>query len=294
MAIEPGALPEGVLRAYLDRLGIEAAPPSFEALRLLHRRQVERIPYETLWIHAGEVWNVDPQQSATRIALDGRGGYCYHLNGAFAEVLASLGYLVRRHVGSVYANGMADADALGNHAVLTVDGLPTEDNPSGLWYVDVGLGDALYEPLPLAPGSHRQEPFGLTLERHDASADEWQLIHDPAGGFVRMQWNTAAVTMDVFGDKHRWLSTSPDSGFVRVAMAERRDAAGVDVIRGLVLTRVGAGAGPPEVLTRRPDWFAALADVFDLTFDASEPEVRDVLWTRVLASHRAWEADART
>src|SRR6185437_6116976 len=35
--------------AYLARLGLEAEPPSVEALRWLHRRQVERVPYETMW-----------------------------------------------------------------------------------------------------------------------------------------------------------------------------------------------------------------------------------------------------
>jgi N-hydroxyarylamine O-acetyltransferase len=96
--------------------------------------------------------------------------------------------------------------------------------------------------------------------------------------------------MDVFTERHHWLSTSPDSGFVRVAMAERRDATGVDVIRGLVLTRIGVGARTHEPLTKRADWFDALAEVFDLRFDASTPEAVDRLWERVLAGHRAWEA----
>jgi hypothetical protein len=51
---------------------------------------------------------------------------------------------------------MTDADSVGNHVVLTVSDLPTDENPSGCWYVDAGLGDALYEPLPLAPGTYRQ------------------------------------------------------------------------------------------------------------------------------------------
>jgi N-hydroxyarylamine O-acetyltransferase len=148
----------------------------------------------------------------------------------------------------------------------------------------------LHEPLPLAAGAYQQEPFRLILDARPGRVDEWHLTHDPAGGFASMSWNTADVTMDVFTERHRWLSTSPDSGFVRVAMAERRDAAGVDVIRGLVLTRIGVGARSDEALTTREDWFAALADVFDLRFDASTPEAVDHLWERVVAGHRAWEA----
>jgi arylamine N-acetyltransferase len=285
-----GPLDPDLQLAYLDRLGVGAEPPSFEALRELHRRQVERVPYETLWIHAGEAWDIDPRGSVVRIVLDGRGGYCYHLNGAFAELLSSLGYAVTRHVGSVHAPGMVDADSVANHVVLMVRDLPTNENPSGVWYVDAGLGDALHEPLPLTAGTYQQEPFRLILDAPSGRFDEWHLTHDPAGGFASMRWETAEVMMDVFTERHDWLSTSPDSGFVRVAMAERRDATGVDVIRGLVLTRIGVGARTHEPLTKRADWFDALAEVFDLRFDASTPEAVDRLWERVLAGHRAWEA----
>jgi len=278
-----------LLSAYLDRLGVDAAAPSLEALRELHRRQVESIPYETLWIHSGELWSVDPHDSVRRIALDGRGGYCYHLNGALAEVLCALGYAVDRHVGSVRAAGMPEAESVGNHVVLTVRELPTDDNPDGIWYVDAGLGDAMHEPLPLRAGTYPQGPFQLTLQQPPDLPAHWRLVHDPVGGFDTMTWSLAPVTMDVFDERHAWLSTSPTSGFVRVAMAERRYANHVDVIRGLVRTQVGGGASE-LTYTRRDDWFSVLADEFGLRFDASPPEAVDHLWERVQASHRQWEA----
>ena len=39
-----------------------------------------------LWIWLGEKATVDPDESVRRI-LRGRGGYCYHLNGAFSALL---------------------------------------------------------------------------------------------------------------------------------------------------------------------------------------------------------------
>ena len=53
---------------------------------------------------------------------------------------------------------------LTNHLVLTVADLPTNENPSGVWYVDAGLGDALHEALPLVAGEYEQGPFHLRLE----------------------------------------------------------------------------------------------------------------------------------
>jgi N-hydroxyarylamine O-acetyltransferase len=279
--------------AYLRRLGVDVEPPSFEALQELHRRQVERVPYETMWIHAGETWGIDPLDSVARIALHGRGGYCYHLNGALGELLQSLGYAVRGHVGGVHGPGGPDEESAGNHLVLTVSGLPTSENPSGNWYVDAGLGDALHEALPLTSGAYVQEPFHLVLEAPAGSLGDWHLTHDPTGGFTGMGWKTIDAELNDFAAKHQWLSTSPDSGFVKVAMAERRDATGVDVIRGLVLTRIGSGGGSGEPLTKRDEWFAALADVFDLRFDSRTPELLDRLWNRALTGHRAWEAAGR-
>lgn len=279
--------------AYLHRLGLEPEPPSVEALQRLHRRQVERIPYETMWLHAGELWGIDPVDSVSRIALQGRGGYCYHLNGAFAELLRSLGYRVARHVGGVHGPDGPNAESAGNHVVLTVSGLPSDENPTGTWYLDAGLGDALYEALPLATGTYEQAPFRLGLKETGIGTGEWHLAHDPAGGFVGMSWTTAEAEMAEFTAKHAWLSTSPDSAFTLVAMAEHRDATGVDVIRGLLLTRIGDAAAGSEPLTDRKDWFGALADLFDLRFEASPPEALDYLWEGVLTKHRAWEAAGR-
>ena len=84
-----------------------------------------------------------------RVAVQHRGGYCFHLNGAFSELLRSLGYDVVRHVGGVHGPEGATGEEMANHLVLTVRNLPNDANPDGTWYVDVGLGDALHEPLPL-------------------------------------------------------------------------------------------------------------------------------------------------
>jgi N-hydroxyarylamine O-acetyltransferase len=293
MWTSPIPLDVDVQAAYLRRLGLEAEPPSVEALQQLHRRHAERVPYETMWIHAGEAWGIDPLDSATRIALQGRGGYCYHLNGAFGALLRSLGYDVHGHVGGVHGPDGPSPDAAGNHLVLTVGALPTDDNPSGTWYLDVGLGDALHDALPLVAGAYVQEPFRLVLDEPSDRLGAWHLTHDPAGGFPGMAWTTGEAVRDDFAAKHEWLSTSPDSGFVQLAMAERRDATGVDVIRGLILTRIGTDASAGEPLTRRDEWFAALGDVFNLRFGATAPEALDRLWERVLAGHREWEAAGR-
>jgi N-hydroxyarylamine O-acetyltransferase len=279
--------------AYLARLGVDPEAPSAEALRRLHGRHAERIPYETMWIHAGERWTTDALAAAERIALHARGGYCFHLNGAFAELLEALGYQVTRHVGGVHGPAGPTDDEVGNHLVLTVSDLPDDTNPGGEWYVDVGLGDALHDPIPLVPGVTEQGPFGLELERvHDAIGD-WHLIHDPAGGFAGMRWSSGIAKPSDFTAQHEYLSTSPESGFVRIALAQTRDATGVDVMYGLILKRIGSNASVSEPMTTRSEWFDALGDLFGLRFESSTPEAIDALWARTLQRHRDWDAAGR-
>ncbi|HJU80932.1 MAG TPA: arylamine N-acetyltransferase [Acidimicrobiia bacterium] len=272
--------------AYLRRLGLEDEPPSAEALIRLHRAQVEHVPYETVWIHLGQNWGIDPVDSFRRVAHERRGGYCYHLNGAFFELLRALGYRVSRHVGGVHGPEGPTRDALTNHLVLIVEGLPTDANPDGRWYVDAGLGDALYEPLPLVAGEYQQSPmrFGLT-ETTDGVGD-WHLAHDPRGSFTGMSFRLGTVAIDTFADRHGILSTSPESGFVRVLTAQRRHASGVDLLRGLVLTRLEGETRIDRVLDQRRDWQEVITELFDLQLDV-EPPALESLWAKVVAAHEA-------
>lgn len=223
--------------AYLRRLGLDAEPPSVDALARLHRAQVERVPYETVWIHQGQRWSIDPAASVQRIAHDGRGGYCYHLNGALAQLLDALGYRVTHHLGGVHGPDGPDVGALGNHLVLVVHDLASDDNPDGRWYVDTGLGDALHGPLPLRVGGYDQTPFRFRLDETDDGVGDWHLTHDPSGSFAGMSFRAEPTGLDAFATRHEWLSTSPESGFVRVLTVQRRTPTGVDILRGRVLTR---------------------------------------------------------
>lgn len=270
------------MTAVLARLGVEPSPPSVDGLFALHRAWVERIPYETTWIALGERWDVDDGASLGRIARQGRGGYCFHLNGAFARVLDGLGYDVRRHVGGVHGPEPS-AEALTNHLVLTVD-------LGERWYVDAGLGDALWEPLPLVPGTYEQAPWTLRLEAVDDGVGDWRLHHDPRGGFAAMSFRDGPATMAEFAATNEVLSTSPESKFVKVLTAQRRTADRVEVIRGLVFEEISAGGSTTRDLTRREDWFGALGDVFGLRFDGVEPAALDGLWDRWSDKHRRWRA----
>jgi arylamine N-acetyltransferase len=275
--------------AYLDRLGLVAEAPSVEALARLHRAHVERVPYETFWIHLTEGWDIDATASMARIAAGGRGGYCYQLNGAFALLLDHLGYRVTRHVAGVHGPDGPSLETLTNHVALIVNDLPTEANRTGRWYVDTGLGDALYEPLPLVAGTYRQGPMQLVLSETTDGVGQWHFRPDPSGTLAGVSITAEPVGLDAFVARHTYNATSPESSFARTVTAQRCHATGVDAIRGCVLTRRDGGTTSTITFETCAEWLVALDEVFGLRLTAPTAAIES-LWTRVRRTHDEWLA----
>ncbi|MER5863676.1 arylamine N-acetyltransferase [Kitasatospora sp. NPDC002040] len=272
-------LTDTVVDRYLRRLGVERpGQPTVDGLFALHRAQVERVPYETLEIQLARPTTIEPADSVRRI-LDGRGGYCFHLNGAFSALLTALGYRVEWHVGGVQVDPATPAGANANHLALTVE------CEGQLWFADTGLGDGLYEPLPLREGTYRQGPFDFGLAPSAAEPGGWRFTHDPQGSFPGMDFRKETATGADFLAQHEWLSGSPDSQFAGTACVLRRDADGLDALRGCVLTRTDSTGRSSTELTAPADWFAALGDVFGLDLPEAD---RGRLWRKVYAAHLAW------
>ncbi|MDY7101517.1 MAG: arylamine N-acetyltransferase [Actinomycetota bacterium] len=277
---------------YLARLGTppDLRHPSVEGLAALHAAHVERIPYEVVDIQLGRPTTIEPADSAHRITRRHRGGYCYHLNGAFSALLRSLGYDVRWHRAGAQYHGEAPPGAVGNHLALTVRGLPSDVCPDGVWVIDAGLGDGLHHPIPLREGTYRQGPLRFTLRPSEVEPGGWRLDHDERGSFAGMDVRADEAGIGDFLDQHHHLSTSPTSGFVRTCAVQRRDGDGADMLAGCVLRRLTAAGTSSHTIETSTDWFAALADVFDLPLTDLEPTDRDRLWRRVRDAHEAWQA----
>jgi N-hydroxyarylamine O-acetyltransferase len=267
--------------------GLLTGPPSPEALATIHRAHVERVPYETLDFQLGRTVTLNVEESVRRI-LAGRGGYCFMLNSALAALLTHLGYRVRLHRGGVQGRGQEPVGANGNHLALTVHDLPTPQVPGGVWFVDAGLGDALHEPLPLVPRVYRQGPFVYRLLPSPTVPGGLRFDHDPAGSFEGMDFSLDTTTVDSFSDMHHYLSTDPESSFVRTATAQRRHADGIDVLRGCVLRRTTADDVHETVAATPGTWFSLLKDTFGLHLADLAPADRERLWTTVIGSHERW------
>ncbi|MBB4911856.1 arylamine N-acetyltransferase family protein [Actinophytocola algeriensis] len=287
------AVDESLRDAYLRRLGFGTPPPAtVETLHAVHRAQVERVPYESVWVWLGERRTIEPLDSV-RYLVSGRGGYCYHQNGALATLLGWLGFRVHWHAGGVQGHPDAKPNVDGNHLALTVSGLPSDDNPGGEWFMDVGLGDGLIEPVPLRTGTYTQGPHTYGLRPSEIAPGGWRLDADESMSLHGMDFTPGEATAADLVAEHERLQSAPDSSFVRTLVAFRRDVGGVDFLRGRVLKRLDTTGETTRELTSAPEWHTCLADVFGLPLSDVDTERKTLLWNRVTAAHEKWLAGSR-
>ncbi len=277
--------------AYLERLGVDARRGQVDAttLKAVARAHVARVPYENIDIYRGAPPGIDPLTCVERV-IGGRGGYCFHLNGALVTLLEWLEVDVTRHVSGVQGGGGREAPGPnGNHLGITVR-LPDGSR----WFVDAGLGDGPVDPLPLVFGTYEQSGFTYELRPSTFDPEGWRLEHDPRGAFIGADFAAAPARTEQFLDMHAELSTSPTSGFVRIADIMRRTAEGVDVLRGCVrLTTTSAGTDSVDV-DSESDWWEIVIDEFGLAYGDLPADERARVWSMVRSAHEAWDAAGRS
>lgn len=280
----PERLPDELADAYLSLLEVDAARGRVDeaTLRRLQVAHVGRVPYETLDMVLGRPPGIDPIASVRRI-VGGRGGYCYHLNGAFSALLDWLGVDITRHVAGVQRRGDDPPGPNGNHLGLTAR---TSDGRA--WLVDVGLGDGPAEPLPLAIGVHEQRGHRYRLARSTHAEGGWRFEHDPTGSFEGFDMGSGYAAIGDFARMHAYLST--ESGFARTVTAQRRVGDRIEILRGCIFTEATAAEIRTQEITDPAEWWSLLIDRFRLAYGDLAHDVRAALWQRVLADHETWKA----
>ncbi len=148
--------------------------------------------------------------------------------------------------------------------LVTVDGRS--------WWPDLGLGDALRDPVEVIDGEIRQGPFRYEIS--DASAQGWTFRHDPAAGsFGHVDVRPASPAPADVAASHLMLSTPPEGRFTRVLVVQRRDDTGTDVLRGIRLQRIGDQPFTRD-LTAYDDWRAALESLRVSLAGVTDDELR--------------------
>lgn len=260
------------LEAYLNRIGYHGTPKvDRDTLAALHRAHVQSIPYENLDIHLGRTLSLDEAAIYAKLVTARRGGWCYEMNGLFAWALASLGFTVTRLASTVGRQSPETED--GAHLILMVE----LDRP---YLADVGFGNGLREPIPLAVGSHLQEDRTYRLAQE---GDRWFFTNHAYGG-PGFDFTLRPYRLVDFAAYCHRLQTRPDSWFVTSTVCHRFTSHGILTLRGAALRTITAAGFTEQVIASREAYQETLRQQFDLTL--SDEEV-SILWPKVWERHLA-------
>lgn len=81
------------LSAYINRIGYSGKTHTdLATLTALMRAQLQSVPFENTEVQAGRIPSLVPEEIIAKIVTQGRGGYCYEVNGLFAMALSAIGF----------------------------------------------------------------------------------------------------------------------------------------------------------------------------------------------------------
>ncbi|WP_329250222.1 arylamine N-acetyltransferase [Actinoallomurus sp. NBC_01490] len=243
--------------AYLDRIRADRpARPDGEALRDLHVRHLRAVPFENLSIHLGEDIVLEPEALVAKVVGRRRGGFCYELGGAFATLLAALGFEAELLAARVF-----DGDRLGtpyDHLALRV----------GPWLADVGFGDHAHHPLRLDTRGDQHDPGGVFRVAETPEGD-LDVIKD---GRPEYRLETRPRALGDFEVGCWWHRTSPKSHFTRSLVCSMLTESGRVTLSGRTLIRTSGGERDERKLTDDDEVLAAYRSCFGVELDRV-PEV---------------------
>jgi N-hydroxyarylamine O-acetyltransferase len=260
------------LGAYFRRIGYDGdRAPTAEALRAVHLRHAQAIPFENLDPLLGRPVRLDPPDLERKLVHDGRGGYCYEHNLLLRHALEGMGFRVTGLAARVLWDRPHGPAPARTHMLLRVDAGDES------YVADVGFGgQTLTAPLRLVPDVEQETPH-----------EPYRLL--PVGGEFVLQSRVRGEWRPLYrfdlGEHHQadyevaswYLSHHPESPFVTGLKAARPVPGKRYALRDNVLAvHIPDGRTERQVLRTAGELRAALEGPLGLRLPGG-PEVDAVL-----------------
>jgi N-hydroxyarylamine O-acetyltransferase len=258
-----------VLERYLARIGYSGpVDRDFRTLREVHRRHLLAIAYENLDVQLQRPLTIEVEPIYEKIVLRRRGGWCFEMNGLLAWALSTIGFSLTQIAAGVMREERGE-DAFGNHLALIVH-LERD------YLADVGFGDGLLEPVPLAEDVYVQGPLEFRLQR--LTSGEWRFLNHPEGGARSFDFALTPADRALLARKCAWLQSAAESPFVLNAVCQIHTPEGLAMLRGRSLKMVTHAGVTKRTVADLDEYRRLLRQVFRL-----EIETAEAIWARILA-----------
>lgn len=264
------------LDAYLERIGADYPDRlDIHSLTKLHRAHLMGFTWEALDAFMGWPSSIEPAVAYTKMVVGRRGGWCYEMNGLFGAALTALGFRVTRLCGCVDRPKLGDI-AIGNHLTLRID----LDQP---YLAEVGVADAIMEPVPIAAGVFNQRGFEFSIEPVSGG---WMRLHNQPYGVARsVDFKQDHSDEEAMAAMQGWLMQDAGSPFTNALAVFRHTAEGYVALQNDCLRRVTATGSREE----RVSDAGHLADIFETIFQLDIPRP-EAVWERLAAVGREMAA----
>jgi N-hydroxyarylamine O-acetyltransferase len=243
--------------AYLSRIGYSGSTePSVATLRAIHRAHLFAVPFENLDISLGRKIVTDEIRILNKVVTQGRGGFCYELNGAFTALLRALGFHVTMLSARVARENGSEGPEF-DHLTLRVD----IEQP---WLADVGFGDSFLEPLRLECGIEQVDPVGkFRLVR---IGDRLRMEREDPEEFWNPQYSFSFQSrqLEDFAGMCHYHQTSPESSFTQNRICSRATPDGRITLSGMKLITTVSGQREEKVLLSEDEWLSILREQFGI------------------------------
>ena len=259
------------LQSYFARIGY-AGPvePKLACLAGIHRCHALTIPYENLDIQIEVPISHTIDAIFDKLVTRRRGGWCYEMNGLLGWALQEVGFDVLRAPGGIHRCEYGES-VWNNHLVLLV-------RLDRLYVADLGLGDGMREPLPLAPGTYRQGELDFRVEQLDDGS--WRIFNHSSGYPTDYDLRVEPADDAQLAAYASDLQTSPASVFVENLDCELMSENAISCLTGRVL-RVKTRSGTQRRLMASPDEVhQVLRDLFGIEGVDLEP-----IWPKICRRH---------
>jgi N-hydroxyarylamine O-acetyltransferase len=250
------------LNKYLQRINhAGGVAPTIQTLNTLQKNHLLNIPFENLDIHYGRKINLDIVPIFEKIVNNGRGGFCYELNGLFHTLLRAIGFDIKMISARAFNSQQQIFGQEYDHLALIVSIGTTE------YLADVGFGEFSFLPLKMALNEiQHDQRAAFKIERYD---DRYLKVSKQAGENWLPEYIFSSIprTFNEFQEMCNYHQTSPHSHFTQNKLCSIATENGRITLTGDKLKVTDGSTAYEQRLLNDEEFTSNLAKYFNIKID---------------------------